>query len=539
MLTLFFEVIRNIAVIAVVIYIITQCKPFRRSMNQSHYSRWDKYALVVVFGMLSAVGNYLNVPFQQTAMVHARLIGTIIGGLFGGPLVGIGAAVIGMIPRFFIPVSSFPVITAALVANVLIGALSGYVNQRYGARNISLWLGGGIALVSEAVLKSAVLWQAGPQQVFELEKYIALPAAISTCLGVILSIYIIRGVYADEDNNKANAAKKVIDIIFNTRGIFRKNGFTREAAQQIGKIIYNTLTVDYVAVSSPEGIWVEYTQGANKKDCKNTLQLPLRVSHRDIAVIYISRPGLRKFHPYEEKWLLSLAELLSLELYQMALDRQTVLLSQAELNVLKSQIRPHFIFNMLSNIKAVINTEPEKAKELICDLSSFLRGRLHRMEDTVSLAAELEAVDTYIRLEKMRYGERLRVVKTVEPETLTQQVPYFILQILVENAIKHGIFKKKNGGTVSISAKRREDCLYLTVHDDGEGISPAVLARIRAFSQQQEMSDLTESTGIGLRNIYDRIQTLYGKRGIFSVQSTMERGTMIFISIPWGQERGL
>lgn len=161
------------------------------------------------------------------------------------------------------------------------------------------------------------------------------------------------------------------------------------------------------------------------------------------------------------------------------------------------------------------------------------------MEDTVSLAAELEAVDTYIRLEKMRYGERLRVVKTVEPETLTQQVPYFILQILVENAIKHGIFKKKNGGTVSISAKRREDCLYLTVHDDGEGISPAVLARIRAFSQQQEMSDLTESTGIGLRNIYDRIQTLYGKRGIFSVQSTMERGTMIFISIPWGQERGL
>lgn len=147
------EIIKNISVIAVAVYIITQCKPFRRAINQSDYSNKDKCILVFVFGILSAVGNYLNVPFSQDAMAHTRLIGTIIGGLFGGPIVGLGAGFIGMVPRLFIPVSSLDVILAAMAANVVIGGLAGYISRIVEARCITLSIAFIVAIVSEFILQ--------------------------------------------------------------------------------------------------------------------------------------------------------------------------------------------------------------------------------------------------------------------------------------------------------------------------------------------------------------------------------------------------
>ncbi|WP_288822831.1 LytS/YhcK type 5TM receptor domain-containing protein [uncultured Megasphaera sp.] len=528
------EITKNLSVIALAVYLITQCKPFRRAMNQSSYSYKDKWALLVVFGMLSAVGNYLNVPFQQDGMVHTRLVGTIIGGLFGGPLVGVGASIIGMIPRYFISVSAIPIIVVAGIANIIIGIVAGYINKRYGARQISLKIACLVGLLSEVILRIGVLWQAQSVDVFCVEKTIALPAGMATCLGVMLAVYIIRGVYQDEDIHKAKAAKKVIDIIFCTRGVFRQQGFTQEAAYHIAKTMYDILTVDYVAISSPQGIWAACMQSKDKKNSPNTISLPLILADKKIAEIYVSRPGLRSFRSYEKQWLLRFAELLSLELYQMELDRKAVLLSQAEVAVLKSQIRPHFIFNMLSTIKAIVSTEPEQAKDLICDLSSFLRNRLHHASDTIFLKDELEAVETYIRLEKMRYGERLQVIQHIQVETWMQRVPCFVLQMLVENAIKHGIFKKKYGGTIQICAMRKQDQLILSVQDDGMGMDQAILQQVNHLSIDHDIEMKSESTGIGLKNIYDRMHQLYGERGKFLVENLKEGGTCVSIIIPWG-----
>lgn len=526
------EIIKNISVIAVAVYIITQCKPFRRAINQSDYSNKDKCILVFVFGILSAVGNYLNVPFSQDAMAHTRLIGTIIGGLFGGPIVGLGAGFIGMVPRLFIPVSSLDVILAAMAANVVIGGLAGYISRMVEARRITLPIAFIVAIVSEFILKTAVFWRAALDGIFQLECMLALPSASSTCLGVLLSVYIIHGVYKDEDNIKAQAARKVVEIILKTRGVFRYKGFTKESAQQIAKTMFSVLTVDYVAITTPDGVWAEYAQ-YNKKDRKNMISLPLIVGGNTVATILLSRPGLRHFLPYEIKWLRGLADFLSLELYQVELDKKTILLSQAELNVLKSQIRPHFLFNMLSNIKAIVGINPEDAKDLICDLSSFLRGRLRTSEEVVLLADELEAVDTYIRLEKARYGERLNVVERIEPAALHQKVPYFIIQILVENAIKHGIFKRKRGGVIEIIAEKKENMLHLTVQDDGVGMNEQMIQRLNQLDSNPDLYGLTESTGIGLKNIHDRLYNLYGKKGTFCVKSQEGKGTTIEICIPW------
>lgn len=315
------EIIKNISVIAVAVYIITQCKPFRRAINQSDYSNKDKCILVFVFGILSAVGNYLNVPFSQDAMAHTRLIGTIIGGLFGGPIVGLGAGFIGMVPRLFIPVSSLDVILAAMAANVVIGGLAGYISRIVEARRITLPIAFIVAIVSEFILKTAVFWRAAPDGIFQLERMLALPSASSTCLGVLLSVYIIHGVYKDEDNIKAQAARKVVEIILKTRGVFRYKGFTKESAQQIAKTMFSALTVDYVAITTPDGVWAEYAQ-YNKKDRKNMISLPLIVGGNTVATILLSRPGLRHFLPYEIKWLRGLADFLSLELYQVELDKK-------------------------------------------------------------------------------------------------------------------------------------------------------------------------------------------------------------------------
>lgn len=207
--------------------------------------------------------------------------------------------------------------------------------------------------------------------------------------------------------------------------------------------------------------------------------------------------------------------------------------AQAELRALRAQINPHFLFNALNTIRYMIRMDPEVARHLLLNLSEVFQRTLQSGE-FVSLRDELSYVEAYLSLEKARLGDRLRIEwggvlhsdMPLQTETalLDQPVPTLALQPLVENAVIHGIGKKKEGGTVTVAVEHWNDNLVITVEDDGVGMSPTRLLETLEPGENRSC--------IGLCNVDGRLQLLYGEEHRIVVESEVGRGTRVMIRIP-------
>jgi hypothetical protein len=186
-------------------------------------------------------------------------------------------------------------------------------------------------------------------------------------------------------------------------------------------------------------------------------------------------------------------------------------LRAAELRLLKSQLNPHFLFNALNGLRALIADEPTRARDAVTHLARTLRYTLASSdEDLVTLERELEMVDDYLALEALRLAERLQVERDIEPAARGVRVPAMLLQTLAENAIKHGIAELKAGGTLRIAAQVRDGDLVLRVEN------PAPPPRAAASA----------TTGVGLRNASERLRLLFGDRAALRLDlSTPGRAT--------------
>jgi two-component system sensor histidine kinase ChiS len=195
---------------------------------------------------------------------------------------------------------------------------------------------------------------------------------------------------------------------------------------------------------------------------------------------------------------------------------------QAELAFLQAQIKPHFLYNALNTIIAFCWTDPEKAGHLLLSLSDYLRGSINfnSTEQFIPLQQELELVQSYLTIEKARFEEKLncRYLLDVTPDVL---VPTLILQPIVENAVKHGILPKEDGGTVTISIQPDDPYIRITIEDDGIGIPPEKLSRLLEAPSDQS---------VGLTNINRRLKRLYGYG--LAISSRINGGTTVNIKIP-------
>ncbi|WP_190914008.1 ATP-binding protein [Paenibacillus sabuli] len=200
---------------------------------------------------------------------------------------------------------------------------------------------------------------------------------------------------------------------------------------------------------------------------------------------------------------------------------------QSEMDFLRAQIKPHFLYNALSTIIGICPRDPKEASRLLKKLSFFLRGSFdfHNHEKFFSIRKELELVEAYCLIEKARFKERLRIIYDID-DTIQTTIPPLTIQPLVENAIRHGVTKRMDGGTVTITAKRRENEIEITVEDDGVGIKeervPELLAEYR------------EQRGVGLYNIDQRLKKTYGAG--LRIVSAEGRGTAVSLCIPMDDE---
>ncbi len=208
------------------------------------------------------------------------------------------------------------------------------------------------------------------------------------------------------------------------------------------------------------------------------------------------------------------------------LEEQARLLLEARLDALTRQINPHFLFNTLNSITSLVRVKPELAREMIVKLANILRILLKDREAFVPFSEELAFTDDYLDIEVVRFGEKLRVVKEIARETLDIVVPSMLLQPLIENSIKHGLEPRIGGGTVTLRSRLQGGQLVLEVEDDGVGMAPEREAR-------SPLSGLIRpGTGIGMKNVRERMGVLYGDEAQVEMVSRPGRGTMVRLVMP-------
>ena len=208
---------------------------------------------------------------------------------------------------------------------------------------------------------------------------------------------------------------------------------------------------------------------------------------------------------------------------QIKLEEQERLLLHARMEALQNQINPHFLFNTLNSISSLVRLDPDTARDMIFKLATILRRLLNSNEAFAALRDEFEFVDNYLDIEVVRFGrDKLHVVKELDPASLDVVVPCMLLQPLVENSIKHGLAPKVEGGSIYLRSRVTDSRLVIEVEDDGVGMGGAQLDESSSWS----------GMGIGMANISERLQVLYGDTARMTIDSHEGRGTLIRIRLP-------
>jgi two-component system LytT family sensor kinase len=208
---------------------------------------------------------------------------------------------------------------------------------------------------------------------------------------------------------------------------------------------------------------------------------------------------------------------------QIKLEEQERLLLHARMEALQNQVNPHFLFNTLNSISSLVRFDPDMAREVIFKLATILRRLLSTSEAFAPLREEFEFIDNYLDIEVVRFGrDKLRVVKELDPASLDVVVPSMLLQPLVENSIKHGLAPKVEGGSIYLRSRVSDSKLIIEVEDDGVGMGGA----------QLEESSSWAGMGIGMANISERLQVLYGDTARLTIDSHEGKGTLIRIRLP-------
>jgi two-component system LytT family sensor kinase len=217
------------------------------------------------------------------------------------------------------------------------------------------------------------------------------------------------------------------------------------------------------------------------------------------------------------------ARFASAQLELAELDSARARAAEAELRFLRAQISPHFVYNALTAIASFMRSDPSRARDLLLGFADFIRYSFRSRGQFATLADELQAVDTYLELERARFGDRLQVVLRIAPEVLAVAVPCLIVQPLVENAVRHGLEHKEGVGHVTIVAQDGDAECILSVEDDGMGMDPD--------SMREQLAGRRDH-GVGLVNVDERLRQVFGEEHGITVETAVGAGTKVIVRIP-------
>jgi two-component system LytT family sensor kinase len=307
--------------------------------------------------------------------------------------------------------------------------------------------------------------------------------------------------------------------ITDTAGVLAWDGAAEELKPLLMGLAADVLTGGRTTVLQARELGVEPASGALA-----AVIAPVRAGSRVVGAVAAFAPsagaGLVRATGEVADWVAVQVELAEL-------DASRTLLMEAEVRALRAQISPHFIYNSLNAIASFINTDPERARELVVEFADFTRYSFRRHGDFTTLAEELRCIDRYLLLERARFGERVQVSLRIAPEVLGTVIPFLSLQPLVENAVRHGLEAKEGAGHITITANDSGAFAEVTIEDDGVGMDPAEL--------QSMLAGHRDGDHVGLRNVDARLRQVYGDQHGLVIETAPGEGTLITLRVPKSQ----
>lgn len=553
------NLVDKVGMIVLLAFILSKVKLFRKLIAKNNVGYVEKLLLGIFFGVVGIIGTYTGIQVKG-ALANSRVIGVFVGGLLGGPFVGITAGVIAGLHRWAI--GGFTAFACA-VSTIVEGTLAGIVSKKFYLKEnkwgYSLFMGA----LAEFIQMIIILLLARPiNDSIELVKIIALPMIIANSIGIAAFVGIIETIFKDQERAAAVQAQRALRIANKTLKYLRK-GFNQETAYKTAKIIYDMTEVKAVSITDREKILAHVGIGedhhkpldnirtgltrevidsgkykvayyssqinCNYKNCKlkSAIIVPLKEGNKTIGTLKLYKTTENSISKVDLELALGLASLFSTQIELSKIEYQSKLLAKAELKALQAQINPHFLFNALNTIVSLIRTKPNKARELLMHLSGYFRKNLQQSTDEVSLTKEIEHVKSYIEIEKARFEDKLKVRFHID-KGANCSLPPLILQPLVENAIKHGVMEKIEGGNIDIRITDVGNEIELIVEDDGVGIKRECLKNI--------LSDKKNGDSIGLINVNNRLKSKYGNKYGLKIESIEGKGTKVIMHIPKAKE---
>lgn len=285
-----------------------------------------------------------------------------------------------------------------------------------------------------------------------------------------------------------------------------------------GQAIQTRLTELVLSTGSQQEAQVTEEIGCTHPECplQSAIIVPLTLRGTVVGSLKLYRIKSQAITPVERQLAEGLGSLFSTQLELAEKDMQEKLLASAELRALQAQINPHFLFNALNTVVSFCRTQPETARHLLLNLADLLRRSFVHNPDMVTLSKELEHVEAYLEIEKARFSSKLAVEYDLQSEDFL--LPPFILQPLVENAVRHGIQPHPRGGVLHIAALSSSTCHTVTIRDSGVGFDVK--------------NAVCSGNGIGLANVNQRLRSLYGPQFGLDIKSALGQGTICEVRIP-------
>jgi two-component system LytT family sensor kinase len=550
---LFFALIQAMSFFLFVAYLYCKSPAFGPLRSEA-LGRRHKVFLFLLFSALSITGTYLGLPVQG-AIANTRAIGPILAGLIGGPVLGAAVGLTGGLHRWWLGGFTGLACGLSTLTEGLIGGLVHLYLVRGGRSDqvFRPWVAFATTVAAECTQMAIILAVARPfADALALVEVIALPMIAANSAGAALFISIIRDRQEFHDQVGAVSSARALRIAERTLALMAK-GFDAAMAPELARIIHQETGVGAVAITDAERVlafvgygaehhhagtpiasdWTRraiaettttYADGVHERyecplahDCPlhSVLVVPLLVDGEVVGTIKLYEPAHRRFLSFNRTLGEGLTVLLSSQLLRARYQEQKSLLVMSELKLARAQVNPHFLFNALNTIMAML-PDASRPRDLLNHLSNFFRANLKRSSELSTIEEELEHVGAYLEIEKARFEDRLAVEVEVDRALLQLRVPTFTLQPLVENAIKHGISDMLTPGTARIRVYRLGGAARVDVEDDAG-----------AFDDRKGRGD-----GLGMRIVDKRIRNLLGEGHGLTTSCVPNQLTRVSFTVP-------
>ncbi|OFI50061.1 histidine kinase [Floricoccus tropicus] len=577
MFELFILMMERVGLIILLAFLLVNV-PYFKKILLSREKLSSKLQLILILGSFAIISNFTGVEISKNQIIPSNILTSInigtsiantrtlvigVSGLVGGPFVG-GA--VGLIAGIHRVLQSGGTSAFYIPSSLIIGVLSGIASKLLSRKHpFPPPVYSVIVVVLMELIQFAFIltFSSNFEESKKLISLIALPMIILNSLGTFIFMSILTITLRQEEQAKAVQTHDVLSLAAETLPFFRK-GLNEESCQQAAAIIKHYTRVSAISMTNENNILAHVgaasdhhipkleiltelsknviTSGemviAHSKEevgCPNpncplqaAIVIPLVVKDKTVGTLKMYFTDPSKLTHVEEQLAEGLATIFSSQIELGESEAQAKLLQEAEIKSLQAQVNPHFFFNAINTISALMRKDSDKARKLLLQLSNYFRGNLQgASQTTIPLKQELSQVDSYLSLEQARFPNRYTVNFDIEDDLDDILVPPYSIQILLENAIKHAFGNRKENNIVDIKVKLVNNKLNVLVSDNGNGISPERLPQIGKMKV-----DSKSGTGTALQNLYKRISNLYSNDGSFSISNIETGGCQIELNFP-------